>query len=40
MVLKEHEAAKWVNVENIWEPDWLPADLELVTEIERQLSNK
>jgi 8-oxo-dGTP diphosphatase len=37
LVLKEHEAAKWVNVENIWEPDWLPADLELVTEIERQL---
>ena len=39
LVLKEHEAAKWVNVENIWEPDWLPADLELVTEIERQLKS-
>ncbi len=39
LVLKEHEAAKWVNVGNIWEPDWLPADLELVTEIERQLKS-
>ena len=30
LVLKEHEAAKWLTKESLDEVDWLPADLSLV----------
>ena len=30
LVLKEHEAAKWVTKESLDEVDWLPADFSLV----------
>lgn len=31
LVLKEHEAAKWLSMEELDSVDWLPADLELMT---------
>lgn len=31
LVLKEHEAAKWLSREELDSVDWLPADLELMT---------
>jgi len=34
--LREHEAAKWLSVENLESVDWLPADLGLVEEIRRE----
>ena len=34
LVLKEHEAAKWVNKENIRSVDWLPADVTLIDKVE------
>ena len=33
MVLKEHEAAKWLSRETLRSVDWLPADLSLIDEI-------
>ncbi len=33
LVLKEHEAAKWLKKSQLDEVDWLPADLELVETI-------
>ena len=30
LVLKEHEAAKWLSREELDSVDWLPADLELI----------
>ena len=33
LVLKEHEAARWLNKETIDDVDWLPADTELVQKI-------
>ena len=33
LVLKEHEAAKWLTKENLDSVDWLPADLSLVEKI-------
>ena len=33
LVLKEHEAAKWLAKENLDSVDWLPADLSLVDKI-------
>ena len=30
LVLKEHEAAKWLTKENLDSVDWLPADLSLI----------
>lgn len=33
MVLKEHEAAKWLAKEDLDQVDWLPADVKVVSEI-------
>ncbi len=37
LVLKEHEAAKWLTRETLRSVDWLPADLGLIEVIEREL---
>ena len=34
VVLKEHEAAKWLTKETLHSVEWLPADLELIPMIE------
>ena len=36
LVLKEHEAAKWLNMEEIDSVDWLPADIEVVDILRNQ----
>ena len=33
MILKEHEAARWLTRENLRSVDWLPADLSLIEKI-------
>lgn len=33
LVLKEHEAARWLTKEQLGEVDWLPADISLVDKI-------
>ena len=40
LVLKEHEAAKWLTKETLNSVDWLPADLGLVKKIENYLEEK
>ena len=35
--LKEHEAARWLDKENLYSVDWLPADIGLVAEIEKAI---
>ena len=30
LILKEHEAAKWLKMENLYSVEWLPADMEVV----------
>ena len=30
LTLKEHEAARWLSKEELYELDWLPADIELI----------
>ena len=37
LVLKEHEAAKWVTKEQLNSVDWLPADIKLVENISTKL---
>ena len=37
LVLKEHEAAKWLTKENLDSVDWLPADQGLIEKIARYL---
>lgn len=37
LVLKEHEAAKWLTKEQLNEVDWLPADITLVENIRKAL---
>ena len=39
LVLKEHEAAKWLAKEELYSVDWLPADFGVVGEIEEHLKN-
>lgn len=34
--LRDHEAAKWLSVENLDSVDWLPADLGLVRKIRKE----
>ena len=33
LVLKEHEAAKWLDKENLYSVEWLPADVSLIEKI-------
>lgn len=37
LVLKEHEAAKWLTKDTLGNLEWLPADMGLVGEIEKYL---
>ena len=37
LVLKEHEAAKWLTKENLDSVDWLPADLSLIEKIKSEM---
>lgn len=39
LVLKEHEAAKWVTRRTIREVDWLPADLAIIDAVIRDKNN-
>ncbi|MCD8364131.1 MAG: (deoxy)nucleoside triphosphate pyrophosphohydrolase [Lachnospiraceae bacterium] len=33
LVLREHEAARWLTKEELYSVDWLPADLELIEKL-------
>lgn len=37
LVLKEHEAAKWLTKDSLDEVDWLPADKDLIEKIRKSL---
>ncbi len=37
LVLKEHEAAKWLTKESLDEVDWLPADKDLIEKIRKSI---
>lgn len=37
LVLKEHEAAKWLTAETLDSVDWLPADKEVIEEIRNKI---
>ena len=37
LILKEHEAAKWLTKETLYSVDWLPADQALIGKIENYL---
>ena len=37
LVLKEHEAAKWLSKDTLYSVEWLPADVELIGKSERLL---
>ncbi len=39
LVLKEAEAAKWLNKDELDSVEWLPADVTLVEKIQKALSN-
>ena len=39
LVLREHEAAKWLTVETLYDVDWLPADKVIIEQIKRYLMN-
>ena len=36
LTLLEHEAAKWLPLDDLWQVDWLPADVKVVEAIENQ----
>lgn len=40
LVLKEHEAAKWLTIETLDSVEWLPADQGLVQDIRKSMSAK
>lgn len=37
LVLKEHEAAKWLNKDQLYEVDWLPADITIIEKIKKEV---
>ena len=40
LVLKEHEAARWLTAETLDSVEWLPADLGLVADIKKYLTDQ
>ncbi|MCC8104396.1 MAG: (deoxy)nucleoside triphosphate pyrophosphohydrolase [Clostridiales bacterium] len=40
LVLKEHEAARWLSKDELYSVEWLPADLELIRMIEESFFSK
>lgn len=38
LVLKEHEAAKWLTKEELYSVDWLPADVKVVEKLKTMLA--
>lgn len=38
LILKEHEAAKWLTKDSLYSVDWLPADLGLIKKLEERMS--
>lgn len=38
LILKEHEAAKWLTKDSLYSVDWLPADLGLIKKLEKRMS--
>lgn len=38
LVLKEHEATRWLTEEELYSVEWLPADISLIEKIKRTLS--
>ena len=39
LVLKEHEASKWLTLETLGSVEWLPADLSLIEKIRESLKS-
>ena len=37
LVLKEHAAAKWLSKEELFDVEWLPADVELIKKIKEEM---
>lgn len=37
LVLKEHEAAKWLDKESLYSVDWLPADISIIEKVKGKL---
>ena len=37
LVLREHEAARWLGASELWSVEWLPADVEVVRVIEKEV---
>ena len=35
-----HEDMKWLDANNLWDVDWLPADVKVVRELEKKLGLK
>ena len=40
LVLKEHEAAKWLKNDELYSVDWLPADKDLIKKIENYMKEE
>ena len=40
LLLKEHEAARWLSANKLYSVEWLPSDLSLLTTIEREIREK
>ena len=38
ITLLEHEAAKWLPLDDLWQVNWLPADVKVVEAIEKSIS--
>lgn len=37
LTLLEHEAARWLKREELWSVEWLPADIEVVKALEKEM---
>ena len=40
LILKEHEAARWLDIAELYSVGWLPSDLSLLTTIKRKIQEK
>ena len=38
--LLEHESAKWLSLDDLWQVEWLPADVQVVEAIEKRMNRE
>ena len=40
LTLLEHEAARWLAADELWQVKWLPSDIRVIEELEKRMKSE